>query len=166
MDLKSISESCSKHLSSLIEEKKQMCFDIEQELIEQKKVLDKAQSEGDLSENSAYTEALKNISQLNEAMSRASKSYEALSLVVNNDTSIKGNKIVGKYSTVRFVRLSDNMEFVFKLYDKGLSDSPNHILDITCPIGEALVGCTEGQEFFVTTRDTGEEIDYRIIEVY
>lgn len=129
-------------------------------------VLQKAVSEGDLSENSAYTAAVDDLSVCTRNIVSLRDSIRNAEAVKEDFSSYEPIGMVVLYTTVLLRRDDTGEEYVVKLYPEGVSDLEKGIISKDSPIGNAIWHKEKGDSFHLSHRATGEDILWKIVDIY
>jgi transcription elongation factor GreA len=123
------------------------------------KAIEEARAHGDLSENAEFHAAK---DRQNEIMNR----INTLQNMIGESRVVE---IKGPYTkcvfgaTFTMVNLETDEERTYTLVGPHESDPQNGFLSLAAPIGRAVTGLVEGDDFFLTT--PGGEEEYRIVSV-
>lgn len=124
-----------------------------------------AASEGDLSENSAYTEAIEKIKQLNAQMGIIGNQLRALLDVEEPDDYVSIGMVI-PYSTVKLEIEGEQEEMIYKVYPGSLSDLSKRVIAQDSEVGQAIFLQEVGYEFDIIHRVTKQPVHYKILEIY
>ena len=144
-----ISKSLEEWRNDLLESQRRVLKEIEVTNEE----LRAAVADGDLRENSAYTNAVEKLSQLNAQMLNISVQSKEIAAIPEDEV----------YKHIGRVR---SEEFVFKLYPGTVSAVEKGILAQNSPVGRAVWMKKAGDIVRLEDKDSGEPIEYEILEVY
>lgn len=106
-----------------------------------------AKSHGDLRENAAYHEAKLNQARLEQRIAELEKAVQVAKVVEAPESGAEGAQIG---SSVTLIDLEFDDEFVVKLVGSFEADATQGHISITSPLGEALLGKSEGAEVEIT----------------
>lgn len=119
-----------------------------------------AKSHGDLRENAAYHEAKLNQTRLESRIADLERVMQIAKVVERPDVH---GSMAHLGSKVRLLDLEFDDEFTVSLVGSFEADPTKDLISISSPLGEALLGKAEGDEFVVEA-PAGQQ-RYRILEV-
>ena len=147
---------------------KQKLLDTRKELLENidsiTQDIQEAKAGGDLSENAEFTESINALKQATAEL----QNNDGLLSVMSADFDKVQYKPIGMiilYSTFR-LRDSYGREFIFKLFPEDITDIEQHILAKNSRLGKALWLKEAGNTVHVEHRETKDDIEYTVLEVY
>lgn len=124
-----------------------------------------ASSQGDLSENAAYTEAKEKLVKL-----YTQKSYilEDIEYIENNisDITYVPKSYIDVNSTFLIRRLDNQKEEIWKVNPGTIVDPIRGILSTACPIYQEFKGREKGDIIKTKNRVTGQTVEFQILDVY
>lgn len=160
-------EDKSREISNSLEEWRNDLLESQRRVLKEIEVTNEelraAVADGDLRENSAYTNAVEKLSQLNAQMLNISVQSKEIA-AIPEDEVYKHIGLIVLFSTMRLRVRSE--EFVFKLYPGTVSAVEKGILAQNSPVGRAVWMKKAGDIVRLEDKDSGEPIEYEILEVY
>lgn len=124
-----------------------------------------ASAMGDRSENAAFSDAVQQLQNQQTMLITVETQLKANEAVNDDPDSYYPIDMIVLYSTF-LLRDSFNEEFIFKMYPDGVSDIDQNILDRRSPLGELLWRKQKGDVVGLEHKDSGDVINYTVIEVY
>ena len=165
MDLQAKSKEISENLVKLKEELIQQRQIILDETEENLRDLKEASSQGDRSENAAFTAATEKAQDLQIQFANVEKQINEIENM-RKESNYKNIGMVVYYTTVLLEVPARNKQFVLKLYPNGVSDIDKGILARNCAVGQAIWQKAVGDSFYVVDKMTGEDLQYVIKDFY
>lgn len=176
--LKVISEEIDKKLDLLYEDAQNRLIEIDSKLEKFNEEYKIAKADGDLRENAAFEDAIKNIQGAQGDRQR----WEVLSDGIVN---VKGKLVdyvrqsrITVLSTVHLKKVASNKrnrneviddiedEFIFKLFPYGISDIDNRILSVDSTIGASLLDKGVGDDIKFRDKSSGHYAYFKIVGFY
>ena len=165
MDLKTkskeISQNLVQHKNKLYEDRDIVRKEIEDNLQD----LKDASSQGDRSENAAFTAATEKAQDLQIQYANIEMQINEIEKL-RKEENYKPIGMVVYYTTVLLEVPEKNREFVLKLYPGSVANIDKGILARNCPVGQAIWRKTKGESFYVPDRMTGAPLKYIIKDIY
>jgi transcription elongation factor GreA len=118
-----------------------------------------AKAHGDLRENAAYHEAKLNQTRLDARIAELEKMFQLAKIVEHTDS----NPAARLGSTVKLLDLDFDDEMTIKLVGSFEADPKKDLISISSPLGEALMGKTEGEQIEVVA--PGGKSAYKILAI-
>lgn len=192
LGIKSISTTESVNLQDVFREIANTFEEYKEELANDRKVasesivvnelarLKDAIADGDLRENSAYEDALKDLAIKNGEIAGYARKIEKATIVPNltarnmrsiggSTYSVVGYNSIGQvmlYSVVRLRDLTDNVDYLLMLFPEGITKLQYGMLGCDTKIGSLLLNKSKGDIITILHKITGQPFQYEIVDLY